>query len=105
MASGFCTPSRTARFGRGDLGFERVRQSRDNLVLHVEEIGDRLVETLGPEVAAALGFSCSNSSRTTPSLCLASAGGPIPFAPSPRFFICMGFYRLATSRWFPTRFG
>ncbi len=39
------------------MGFERIRQSRDDLVLHVEQIGDRLVETLRPEVAAALGVN------------------------------------------------
>ena len=34
---------------------ERVREPRDDFVLHVEEIGHRLVEPLRPEMVAALG--------------------------------------------------
>ena len=34
---------------------KRVREARDDLVLHIEEIGDRLIEALGPEVVAGLG--------------------------------------------------
>ena len=30
---------------------------RDDLILHVEEIGERLVEALGPKVRARLGFN------------------------------------------------
>ena len=34
---------------------QRVGQPRDDFVLHVEEIGERLVEPLGPEMIAVLG--------------------------------------------------
>ena len=37
------------------MGVERARQTRDDFVLHVEEIGERLVEPLGPEMIAGLG--------------------------------------------------
>ena len=39
-----------ARFGGGELLPEPVGEAGDDLVLHVEEIGDGLVEALGPEV-------------------------------------------------------
>ena len=44
---------RASRFGRDELRVERARQPRDDFVLHVEEIGQGLVETLGPQVIAA----------------------------------------------------
>jgi hypothetical protein len=37
------------------LGIQRVREARDDFVLHVEQIGERLVEPLSPEMIA--GFS------------------------------------------------
>ena len=44
---------RASRLGGDELGVERARQPRDDFVLHVEEIGERLVEPLGPEMIAA----------------------------------------------------
>ena len=45
---------RASRFGRDELRVERARQPRDDFVLHVEEVSERLVETLGPEMIARL---------------------------------------------------
>jgi hypothetical protein len=44
-----------SRLGGDELGVERVRQARDDFILHVEEIGERLVEPLGPEMTARFG--------------------------------------------------
>ena len=41
---------RAPRFGADQLRVKRIGEPRDDLVLHVEEIGERLVEPLGPEV-------------------------------------------------------
>ena len=41
-----------ARLGGDQLGVQRPRQTRDDFVLHVEEITERFVESLGPEVIA-----------------------------------------------------
>ena len=46
---------RASRLGGHELGVQRARQARDDFVLHVEEIGQGLVEPLGPEMTAALG--------------------------------------------------
>ncbi len=46
---------RASRLGGDELGVERARQARDDFVLHVEEIGERLVEPLGPEMTAGFG--------------------------------------------------
>ena len=46
---------RAPRLGGDELGVQRVRQARDDFVLHVEEIGQRLVEPLGPEMIARFG--------------------------------------------------
>ena len=46
---------RASRLGGDELGVQRARQPRDDFVLHVEEIGERLVEPLGPEMVAGLG--------------------------------------------------
>ena len=51
--------SRASRLGGGKLGVERVRQAGDDFVLHVEEIGERLIEPLGPEMTARLPASMS----------------------------------------------
>ncbi len=48
-------PFRASRLGDDELGVERTRQAGDDFVLHVEEIGERLVEPLGPEMTAGLG--------------------------------------------------
>ena len=45
---------RPSRLGGDKLGVERARQPRDDFVLHVEEIGERLVEPLRPEMIAGL---------------------------------------------------
>ena len=47
---------RASRLGGDELGVERARQPRDDFVLHVEEIGEGLVEPLGPEMIACLGI-------------------------------------------------
>ena len=39
-----------SRLGDGEFGPSAVGQPRDDLVLHIEEIGDRLVEPLRPEM-------------------------------------------------------
>ena len=46
---------RASRLGGDELRVQRVRQPRDDFVLHVEEIGQRLVEPLGPEMIAGFG--------------------------------------------------
>ena len=46
---------RASRLGGDELGVQRVRQARDDFVLHVEEIGERLIEPLGPEMIAGFG--------------------------------------------------
>ena len=46
---------RASRLGGDELGVERARQARDDFVLHVEEIGQGLVEPLGPEMIARFG--------------------------------------------------
>ena len=48
-------PFRAPRLGGDEFGVQRARQPRDDFVLHVEEIGERLVEPLGPEMIAGLG--------------------------------------------------
>ena len=48
---------RASRLGRGELGVERVRKARHDFVLHVEEIGQGLIEPLGPEMIGALGVN------------------------------------------------
>ena len=54
-SSGFGACSARRASAAMSCAFERVRQARDDLVLHVEEIGQRLVEPLGPEMIAGLG--------------------------------------------------
>ena len=39
-----------------ELGIQRVSKPGDNFVLHIEQIGDGLVEPLGPQVIAGLGI-------------------------------------------------
>ena len=46
---------RASRLGGDELGVQRARQARDDFVLHIEEIGERLVEPFGPEMIARLG--------------------------------------------------
>ena len=46
---------RSSRFGGDELGVQRAGQAGDDFVLHVEEIGQRLVEPLGPEMIARFG--------------------------------------------------
>jgi hypothetical protein len=45
---------RAACFGRNELRVQRVGESRDNLILHVKEVGDWLLETLGPKMTPVL---------------------------------------------------
>ena len=47
---------RAPRFGFDQLRAQLVGEARDDLVLHVEKIGDGLVEALGPEMVAGLGI-------------------------------------------------
>ena len=51
---------RASRLGGGELGVQCVRQARDDFVLHVEEICERLVEPLGPEMIARFGVDDLN---------------------------------------------
>jgi hypothetical protein len=44
---------RPPRLGLDELGIQRIGKPRYDLVLHVEQIGDRLVEALGPKVSTA----------------------------------------------------
>ena len=46
---------RLPRLSHDELSTQRVGESRDDFVLHVEQIGDGFVESLGPQVIAALG--------------------------------------------------
>jgi hypothetical protein len=48
---------RVASLGGGELVVQRARQTGDDLIVHVEEIGERLVETLGPEMIARFGVN------------------------------------------------
>jgi hypothetical protein len=48
---------RAPGFRREELGTERIGEPRDDLVLHVEEVGDGLVEPFRPEMGAALGVN------------------------------------------------
>ena len=45
-----------ARLSDDELRIQRVSQARDDFVLHIEEIGQRLVEPLGPEMIARFGI-------------------------------------------------
>ena len=55
MASGCRARSARSRLGLDELGIERVGEPRYHFVLHVEQIGDRLVEPFGPEMLAGFG--------------------------------------------------
>ena len=46
---------RSSRLGCDEFGVERVRETGNDFVLHVEEIGERLIEPLGPEMIARFG--------------------------------------------------
>jgi hypothetical protein len=41
---------RASRLGGDELGVQRACQARDDFILHVEEIGQRLIEPLGSKV-------------------------------------------------------
>src|ERR1700694_601615 len=41
-----------SRLGSYELGIQRVSKSGDDFVLHVEQIDERFVETLGPDMMA-----------------------------------------------------
>src|SRR5262245_34973046 len=43
--------------GRNEFGVERVGEPRYDFVLHVEQVGNRLVETFGPEMVAGFGVN------------------------------------------------
>src|SRR6516162_8942606 len=45
------------RLRDGEFMPEPVREAGDDLVLHVEEIGDQLIEALSPEMRAGLGLN------------------------------------------------
>ena len=46
---------RPPRLSLNELGIQRVGEPGDDFVLHIEQIGDRLVEPLGPKVIAGFG--------------------------------------------------
>ena len=52
---GIGRPFRAPRLGTDQLHLQLIGEPRDDLVLHVEEIGQWLLETLGPKMTAALG--------------------------------------------------
>ena len=47
-------PFGAPRLGSHELGVQRVGESPNDFVLHVEEVGDGLVEPFGPEMTASL---------------------------------------------------
>ncbi len=53
MGFGACSARRAS--AATSWAFERARQARDDFVLHVEEICERLIEPLGPEMIVRLG--------------------------------------------------
>ena len=53
MGFGACSARRAS--AATSCGVQRVCQARDDFVLHVEEIGQRLIEPLGPEMIACFG--------------------------------------------------
>ena len=46
---------RSLRLGRNQFAAQLIGEARDDLVLHVEQVGDRLVEPVGPDVVARRG--------------------------------------------------
>ena len=46
---------RPSRLSTMSCGIQRVGEPRYDFVLHIEQIGDRLVEALGPKVVAGFG--------------------------------------------------
>ncbi len=46
---------RSSRLGGDEFGVQRTCEARDDFVLHVEKIGQRLIEPLGPEMTAGFG--------------------------------------------------
>ena len=65
----FCT----ARLGRDEWCTQRASQARDDFVLHVEEIGDRLIEPLRPKMTACLGIDELNIDTHAPAAALNTA--------------------------------
>ena len=48
---------RPPRLSLNELGIQRVGEPRYDFVLHIEQIGDGLIEPLGPKVIAGLGIN------------------------------------------------
>ena len=48
---------RSPCLGGTEFGIERVGEPRYDFILHVEEVGNRLVEAFGPEVVACFGVN------------------------------------------------
>ena len=46
---------RSPRLSLDELGIQRIGEPRYDFVLHIEQIGDRFVEALGPKVIAGFG--------------------------------------------------
>jgi hypothetical protein len=46
---------RPSRLGGNELGVQNACEARDDFVLHIEEIGERLVESLRPKMIARFG--------------------------------------------------
>ena len=46
---------RSSRLGLNELGFQRIGEPRYDFVLHVEEVGDGLVEALCPKMDTGFG--------------------------------------------------
>jgi hypothetical protein len=49
---GVRSPFRASRLGASQLSVKRIGEPRDDFILHVEEIGQRLIEPFGPEMIA-----------------------------------------------------
>jgi hypothetical protein len=47
---------RSSRLNLNELGFQRIGEPRYDFVLHVEKVGDGLIEAFGPEVIATFGI-------------------------------------------------
>ena len=56
MASGPGRLLRASRFGGDEFGIQGVGQPGRDLVLHVQEFGRGLVETIGPHMASGVGI-------------------------------------------------
>ena len=69
---------RPSRLGGDELGVQCASQARDDIVLHVEEIGEGLIEPLGPEMTARFGVDELNVDAHAVSAALNAALEDVP---------------------------